>query len=271
VPVRGGDQMVFFNFRKDRPRQIVTALFRQEDDFEEFERPDFAPVAVTCLMEYDKWYGLPVAFEHDRPAITLAQLVSEAGLKQFHCAETEKAAHVTYFFNGGRGDAFAGEDRVIIPSPKVATYDLQPEMSAAAVADAVIEAIRSNKYALIAVNFANGDMVGHTAVREAIIKAVETLDHEVGRVLDTAVAADYSVILTADHGNCDEMVDPATGTPQTQHTVYPVPCMIIDQHCWQLSVGAGLSGVAPTVLHLLGLPKHPGMTADSLLLQPIRT
>jgi 2,3-bisphosphoglycerate-independent phosphoglycerate mutase len=268
VPMRGGDEVVFFNFRKDRPRQLVTALF--QDDIEHFDRGEFQPVRVTCMMEYDPWYGLPVAFDHDRPVVTLAQVLSDAGLRQLHCAETEKAAHVTYFFNGGKGEQFPGEDRVIIPSPKVATYDLKPQMSAPEVADAVVSAIESGDYAFILVNFANGDMVGHTAVREAVIDAVETLDHEVGRVLDAAEAAGYSVILSSDHGNCDELVDPATGEPQTQHSVYPVPCLIMDSSGWRLRTGAGIAAIAPTVLHLMGLGKPAGMTAQSVLLQPVK-
>ena len=268
VPLLPGDEAVFFNFRKDRPRQMAEALFRPH--FEHFDRGGFEPVRITCMMEYDPTYGLPVAFEHDRPKITLAEILSQAGLRQMHCAETEKAAHVTYFFNGGEGEPHPGEDRVVIPSPKVATYDLQPEMSAREVADTVIQAIGTGVYAFIVVNFANGDMVGHTAVREAILKAVETLDREVGRVIETGIAAGYSVILTADHGNCDEMVDPVTGTPQTQHSVYPVPCLIADSTPWRLRTGGGISGIAPTVLQLLGLPKPAAMTAESLLLQPVR-
>ena len=262
------DPVIFFNFRKDRPRQIISALFRRE--FDQFDRDDFEPVSVTCMTEYDEWFHLPYAFEHDKPAMTLAKMLSKANLKQFHCAETEKYAHVTFFFNGGRGDPYPGEDRVIVPSPKVATYDLKPEMSAPQVADAVIEALNSDKYAFLVVNFANGDMVGHTAVPEAIIAAVETLDREVGRLLEAAVARDYSVLLTADHGNCDEMIDPATGAPHTQHTLYPVPCLVVDEVPWRLRIGAGLASVAPTVLHLMGLPKHPNMSADSVLLAPAR-
>ncbi len=267
--VQADDSFLFFNFRKDRPRQLVSALFKN-NHFDGFERGDFQPVPVSCMTQYDEWYPLPYAFEHDKPEITLAQVLSEANLKQFHCAETEKYAHVTFFFNGGQGDEFPGEDRVIIPSPKVATYDLKPEMSAPEVAQATIDALRSKKYAFLVVNFANGDMVGHTAVPEAIIKAVETLDFEVGRLLDAAVAEDYSVLLTADHGNCDEMRDPAMGTPQTQHSVYPVPCLIVDEVPWRLAIGAGLGNVSPTVLHLMGLTKPPAMTADSILLAPIR-
>lgn len=267
-PIQEDDVVIFFNFRKDRPRQIVSALYKT--DFDSFDRDGFESAQVYCLMEYDPWFGLPYAFEHDKPNTTLAHTISKAGLHQLHCAETEKAAHVTYFFNGGQSHAHAGEDQVIIPSPKVATYDLKPEMSAHEVADTVVEAIQSEHYAFIVVNFANGDMVGHTAVREACIRAVETLDQEVARVLDAAVAADYSAVLTADHGNCEEMIDPATGEPQTQHTVYPVPCLIVDNTAWRLATGGGLSNIAPTVLQLMGLSKPAEMPAHSLLLQPVR-
>lgn len=262
-----GDSVVFFNFRKDRPRQITAALTKKE--FIEFPRGEFTPVVVTCMNQYDQWFNLPYAFERERPQITLAEIISRAGLKQFHCAETEKYPHVTYFFNGGRGEAYPGEERVIVDSPKVTTYDLAPEMNAAAVASAVISALTSKQFAFLVVNFANGDMVGHTAVRDAVITSVETLDHEVGRVLDTAVALGYSVVLTADHGNCEELIDPVTREPHTQHTVYPVPCMVIDQTPWQLSIGAGLSSVAPTVLQLMGLQQPEVMLGHSLLLRPI--
>lgn len=265
--IQAEDQAVFFNFRKDRPRQLLAALAM--DDFDGFERLDFDPIDITCMTEYDKWFGLPYAYEHDRPHVTLGEVISHAGIGQLHCAETEKSAHVTYFFNGGRGDPYPGEERVIIDSPKVATYDLQPEMSAAAVADAVIDAIKSERYGFIVVNFANGDMVGHTAVRDAVIKTVEVLDLEVGKVLAYARQQGWSVILTADHGNCEEMVDPVTGQPHTQHTVYPVPCLIIDECAWQLSIGAGLCGIAPTVLQLMGLKQPDVMPSQSLLLKPM--
>ncbi len=265
-PLSGEEAFISFNFRKDRPRQLVAAL--SDPAFKGFDRGAKPPqISVTCMMRYDRASPLPFAFHHEAPAITLSQLISEAGLKQLHCAETEKFAHVTYFFNCAHSELRAGEEHILIPSPKVATYDLKPEMSAPEVAAKVVEAIESGTFAFILVNFANGDMVGHTAVREAVIKAVETLDLEVGRVLDAAVAHGYSVILTADHGNCEEMVDPTTGTPHTQHTTYPVPCLIIDQQDWQLSTSGGLSNIAPTVLQLLGLPKPAGMTANSLLLQ----
>ncbi len=261
------DNLIFFNFRKDRTRQITSSLFKV--DFSEFDRADFTPITVTCMTEYDQWYGLPFAFKQDRPELSLASYISRLGLKQFHCAETEKYAHVTFFFNGGQGEEFSNEDRKIVPSPKVETYDLCPEMSAKEVADETITAIESNQYAFIVVNFANGDMVGHTAVKPAIIKAIETLDSEVGRLLDAAVNQQYSIVLTADHGNCDETIDPVSGQPHTQHTLYPVPCLVVDKMAWQMATGKGLSNIAPTVLQLMGLEKPAAMTATSLLLKPI--
>ena len=255
--------MVFFNFRNDRPRQLTKALGVTE--FDGFDRGDYHPVLVTTMTEYDSAYPCPVAFAPEQPEITLGQILADAGLAQFHCAETEKYAHVTFFFNGGREAPFDGEQRVMVPSPKVATYDLKPEMSAREVADELIAALRSGDYPFIVANFANGDMVGHTAVREAVIQAVETLD----RVLDVAIEQDYSVLLTADHGNCDEMIDPVSGQPHTQHTTYPVPCLIIDQVPWRLATGLGLSSVAPTVLQLMGLEQPAGMTGRSVLLEPV--
>jgi len=197
----------------------------------------------------------------------LGSIVSQAGYRQFHCAETEKYPHVTFFFNGGREHKFPGEDRKMIPSPDVSTYDLKPEMNAKDVADAMIDALKSKEYGFLVVNFANGDMVGHTAVRDAVIKAVETLDQEVGRVLDVAVEEGYSVILTADHGNCDEMVDPITGEPHTQHTIYPVPCLIIDEVPWRLATGGNLSAIAPTLLQLMGIEQPKKMKGKTLLLE----
>ncbi len=261
------ENLIFFNFRNDRPRQLTEALSKPE--FNSFERNSNVVITVTCLTVYSKRFRLPVAFESERPGSTLGQIVSQHGLNQFHCAETEKYAHVTFFFNGGRETPYAGEERVMVPSPKVKTYDLAPEMSAAGVTDACIEAVNSGQYALLVVNFANGDMVGHTAVADAIVRALEAMDHEVGRLLDAAVATGYSVVLTSDHGNCDEMVDASTGEPHTQHTVYPVPCLVIDKEQWRLSIGAGLSSVTPTVLELMGLEKDNAMTGESLLHQPL--
>ena len=259
------DPAVFFNFRKDRPRQLVAALGAQ--DFTGFDRGDAALARITCMMPYDRSLELPFAFTPEQPEATLGQVVSTLGLAQFHCAETEKYAHVTYFFNGGRNVPYSGETQLLIPSPKVATYDLNPAMSACEIADAVIAAISQGRHALMVVNFANGDMVGHTAIPDAVIHAVETLDREVGRLLDAASNAGYSVVLTADHCNCEEIVDPFTGEPHTQHTTYPVPCLVMDQDNWQLSCGGGLANVAPTVLHLMGIAVPAAMSAASLLLK----
>ncbi len=262
--IQSGDNVIFFNFRNDRSRQLTAVL--SQDQFDDFDTGNFRGAAVTCLTEYDPEFLLPIGYAPERPQATVASVVSRAGFKQMHCAETEKYAHVTYFFNGGKKKPFAGEDHVMVPSPDVSTYDLKPEMSAAGVADKIIEALESGEYGFIMVNFANGDMVGHTAVRDAVIAAVEALDREVGRVLDAAEKTGFSVLLTADHGNCDEMVDPVTQEPHTQHTLYPVPCMVIDEANWYLRPGADLSAVAPTVLQLMGLQQPPSMTGKSLLL-----
>ena len=263
-PIEDGDPMIFFNFRKDRPRQLAAALGAA--DFDGFDRGTAPRPEITCMMPYDRNQPFAFAFEPESPATTLGAQISDHGLRQFHCAETEKYAHVTYFFNGGRATPYPGEEQVLVPSPRVATYDLQPAMSARQVADQVIQNLRSRRYALLVVNFANGDMVGHTARRDAVLEAVETLDREAGRVLDAAWETGYSTLLTADHGNCEEMIDPFTGEPHTQHTTYPVPCLVVDQGNWRLSSGGGLANVAPTILQLMGLPHPAAMRAESLLL-----
>ena len=261
-----GDEVIFFNYRKDRPRQLVAAL--ASPLFEGFDRGENAMVNMTCMMPYANSFDFRYAFEPHRPQTTLGGEISRAGLTQFHCAETEKFSHVTHFFNGGRDEPYPGEVRKLIPSPKVATYDQKPEMSAGQIADVVTAELEKKEHAFIVVNFANGDMVGHTAIRDAVIEAVEALDREVGRVLDAAVKAGYSVVLTADHGNCEEMVDPATGKPQTQHTTYPVPCLVIDKQNWKLSSSGELCNIAPTVLQLMGLAV-PVTMKSSLLLKPL--
>jgi len=265
--IQADDSLIFFNFRNDRPRQLAEALGMEE--FDQFDRGDYSPIVVTCLTEYDKKLLAPVAFPPERPSTNLAHAISLSGYRQLHCSETEKYAHVTFFLNGGRETPYAGEDRIMVNSPIVHTYDECPEMSAKEVADEIINAVKKQKHSFIVVNFANGDMVGHSAIPDAIIKAVETLDTEVGRVLDAAVENDYSVIVTADHGNCDEYIDPFTGEPSTQHTVYPVPCLIVDKSFWRLRTSGGLSNLAPTVLHLMGLPKPKGITCKSLLLEEL--
>ncbi len=268
TPVQGGDELIFFNFRNDRAKQLSAAFASEK--FDHFDRGNnFSPITVTCMTYYDAKLASPVAFSPIHPEVTLSSLVSEAGYQQLHCAETEKFPHVTFFFNGGREQCFVGEDRNLIDSPKVATYDLQPEMSAPQVADTMIEALKSHRYEFLLVNFANGDMVGHTAVRDAIIEAVEVLDREVGRVLDVATESGYSIVLTADHGNCDEMVDPVSGEPHTRHSQHPVPCLVIDKQVQTLASGGNLSAIAPTVLQLMGIPKPPVMTGESLILDKL--
>ena len=266
-PLLADDALIFFNFRKDRPRELTAALGLK--DFNEFDRGDYTPIPVTCMTRYDKWLEMPVAFPLVHPTTSLAKVISEAGYKQLHCAETEKYAHVTFFLNGGYETPYENEERIMVDSPKVHTYDECPEMSAQEVADNVINALNKGEHDFIVVNFANGDMVGHTAVPEAVIKAVETLDKEVGRVLDAAVANNYSVILSADHGNCDEYIDPYTGEPNTQHTVYPVPCLVIDKNYWRLGSNEGLSNIAATVLQLMGIDKPEAMDRDSILLEAL--
>ena len=259
-----GDQVVFFNFRNDRPRELSSALMNP--DFSEFERGDFEPVVLTTMTRYHDSFNCAVAFEKDKAEATLGKALESAGVAQFHSAETEKYPHVTFFFNGGEEKPYEGEERALIASPKVETYDLQPEMSAYEVRDAVSAAIQSGKYGFIVVNLANGDMVGHTGVREAVVKAVEVVDEIVGELVETAAANDFSVIVTADHGNADMLIDPVTGAPHTQHTLFPVACMVQDKVAWHLATGAGLSAIAPTLLQLMGIAKPKGMSGESLLL-----
>ena len=262
------DSVISFNFRKDRPQQIVAALGKP--DFIGFDRGNAPLPDVTCMMEYNRNDNFPYLFKPDRPQTTLGQVISTMGIAQFHCAETEKYPHVTYFFNGGRAEPYTGETQLLIPSPSVATYDLKPQMSAHEVADGTIKAMSSGRYGFMVVNFANGDMVGHTAKRHAILAAVETLDEEVGRLLASAEKMGYSVLLTADHGNCEEMIDPFTGGPHTQHTTYPVPCVVLDKENWKLSCNGGLVNVAPTILQLMGIPIPQSMSAGSLLLKSFK-
>lgn len=259
------EPVLFFNFRSDRARQLAAAFGLPE--FGEFDRGPIGERRVICMTEYDARFPFPVLFSPQIPKHILAEAISEADLRQFHCAETEKYPHVTYFFNGGREEPYPGEDREIVPSPTVATYDLKPEMSAPRVAERLIHAIEGGDYAFILVNFANGDMVGHTAMPHAIIKAVEVLDLQGHRVIQAALRKGFRVMLTADHGNCDEMVDPVTGEPHTQHTVYPVPFLLLGEPKARLGIGRGLADVAPTVLDLLGLPQSPEMTGSSLILK----
>jgi len=261
--IQSYDQVIFFNFRNDRARQLTYTLAGKE--FKPFDRGEFKAIALSCLTEYDPLLPLPVAFPPEYADVTLAEIISKNNIRQLHCAETEKYAHVTFFFNGGRETPYPGEERQMIPSPIVATYDLAPEMSASDVSNEVIDAIKSERYGFIVVNYANGDMVGHTAIREAILRAVNVLDTEVHKLISFAAEQGFCVLLTADHGNCDEMVDPVTGQPQTQHTTYPVPFAIIGGEDYELSDDGGLSNIAPTVLEIMGLNQPEKMRASSLI------
>ncbi|MDH5216144.1 MAG: 2,3-bisphosphoglycerate-independent phosphoglycerate mutase [Gammaproteobacteria bacterium] len=249
--IQAGDCVVFFNFRNDRARQLSYVLAGKE--FLPFDRGEFDPIDLTCLTEYDPDLGCPTVFPPLFAEVTLAEVIANNGIHQFHCAETEKYAHVTFFLNGGREHPFPGEDREMIPSPMVETYDLAPQMSAKELADTLVNKLSKNNYGFIVCNFANGDMVGHTAKSDAVIKAVETLDKEVPRVIEAAISNGYSVLLTADHGNCELMVDPETGQPHTQHTHFPVPCVVIDDEITKLIPRGGLSQIAATILELMGL------------------
>jgi 2,3-bisphosphoglycerate-independent phosphoglycerate mutase len=265
--VRQADAALHFNFRPDRARELTRALAIA--DFDAFPRGSGAPLAgrYACMTTYDGSFGLPIAFPKDSYPNIFPEVIARNGLTQFRCAETEKYAHVTYFFNGGREAPFEGEDRKMLPSPKdVATYDLKPEMSAAAVAQTVTEAIRGGKYDFILVNFANPDMVGHTGVLDAAIHAVEAVDAGVGQIVEAARAAGGAVLITADHGNCELMKDPATGKPHTAHTLNPVPLIYVNdaEASAHLRAGGRICDVAPTMLQLLGLPQPAEMTGVSL-------
>lgn len=262
--IEDGDCIIFFNFRPDRAREITHAFV--DPDFREFKRANIK-VNFVCMTQYDATISAPVAFAAEDRDDTLGEIISQAGLKQLRIAETEKYAHVTYFFNGGKEKPNPAEDRVLIPSPKVATYDLQPEMSAYQVTDAVVERIRSGNHSLIILNFANPDMVGHTGIFGAAVKAVETVDACVGRVVDEVLAQRGAVLLIADHGNAEKMIDLATGQPHTAHTTNPVPFVLIldDGLEYRLREGGILADVAPTILELMGIPVPKAMTGKSLI------
>ena len=265
--IRDGDGLLVANFRADRAREILDAYL--EPGFDGFDRPRIPALSAALgMVEYSD--SLAKKMDTLFPPMTLTdalgEVVADAGLKQLRIAETEKYPHVTFFLNGGREVPFDGEDRILIPSPKVATYDLQPEMSADQVTEALCDAIRSRSYDLIVVNFANPDMVGHTGSLEAAIKAVETVDRSVGAVTDALGEVGGCMLLTADHGNCELMLDPETGGPHTAHTTNPVPVVLVGAPKGVESLRHGrLADVAPTLLSLLGVGVPPAMTGTSLL------
>jgi len=265
-----GDAMICFNYRADRVRQLTNALTgadptRYSGALERRSAPKLA--SFVCLTEYDANFDLPIAFPTEVPRHGLGEIIANAGLEQLRVAETEKYAHVTFFFNGGLEDPFPGEDRVLILSPRdVATYDEKPEMSAEKVTAEAVRRIAENDYAFVLINYANPDMVGHTGVLDAAIKAVEVVDAALGRLADAVLAKGGSLLVTADHGNCETMLDPASGGPHTAHTTNPVPIFWVGR----AAIGrrlrdGGLADVAPTVLDLMGLPQPEEMTGHSLI------
>jgi len=261
--ISDGDSIIFFNFRPDRAREITRAIV--DKDFKEFETKNMN-VYFVCMTPYDETMpNVSVAYKKEELVNTYGEYISKHGLKQLRIAETEKYAHVTFFFNGGREEQFEGEDRILVPSPKVATYDLQPEMSAYEVTDKVVEAIKSEKYDSIILNYANPDMVGHTGSLEAAIKALEAIDECVKRVVDAINSVNGALLITADHGNCEQMIDYATGEPHTAHTTNPVPLTIIGLPANKKLKEGKLCDLAPTMLDILGLEKPQEMTGESLI------
>lgn len=258
-----GDALVFFNFRPDRAREITRAFV--DPAFDGFVRPGAPDVRFVCLTEYDPTIPAPVAFSKDLPCCVLADVIAEAGLRQLHIAETEKYAHVTFFFNGGAEPPKSGEERVLVPSPKVATYDLQPEMSAPEVTRRLVEAIGENRADFYVVNYANCDMVGHTGVLEAARAAVEAVDAGVGAVVQAVRERHGSVLVTADHGNAESMVDATNGGAFTAHTLNPVPFICIADSVTALREGGILADIAPTVCDLLGIQTPGEWTGRTLV------
>jgi len=259
-----GDVAIFCNFRSDRAREITRTL--TDPSFDGFPRRRFPNLAdVVCLTKYDETFNLPVAYPPVRLTHILGEVVSGQGLRQLRIAETEKYAHVTFFFNGGEEQPYSLEDRVLIPSPRdVATYDLKPEMSAREVTDELVKRIRSQQYSFILANYANPDMVGHTGILEAAVKAVEVIDECLGRILKAAQEAGAIVMITADHGNLEVMMDQTTGQPHTAHTTDPVPFILVGDKTG-LRDGGCLADVAPTVLRYLGIQQPAEMTGKCLI------
>jgi len=260
--MRDGDGVLFFNYRSDRMRQIVTAL--AIPGFDEFDLGHRPALSCVTMTQYDQTFQLPQAFPPFSLARILAEVLADQGRSQFRTAETEKYPHVTYFFNGGYEPPYRGEERCLIPSQRVATYDLAPEMSAAGITDALCRTIESGHHDFILCNYANADMVGHTGVLPAVIKAVETVDACLGRALASAERAGSSVLITADHGNCEMMIDPVTGGVHTAHTTNPVPFVAVRAGAAALRGGGSLRDVAPTVLRLLDITPPSEMTGRDL-------
>lgn len=262
--IKEGDVVIFFNYRNDRAKELTIVL--SQKDVPEQEMKVIPNIQYYCMTPYDASFsGVHILFPKENVRNTLAEYLSNKGLKQLHTAETEKYAHVTFFLNGGQEEPFPGEVRVCIPSPKVATYDLKPEMSAFEVKDKLVEAIKTKEYDFIVVNFANGDMVGHTGVYSAIEKAVKAMDQVVKEVTDATLVADYATIIIADHGNCDNAIN-ADGTPNTAHSLNPVPFVYVANDAKGAKLENGvLADVAPSILALMGLEQPTEMTGKNLI------
>jgi 2,3-bisphosphoglycerate-independent phosphoglycerate mutase len=264
--IEAGDSVIFFNFRADRARQMTRAL--TEPDFDSFQRPEGAlPGTMVCFMKYDDSFELPVAFPKVTPTEVLGELLAASGIRQVRCAETEKYAHVTLFFNGGREQPFDGEDRILVPSPKVATYDLQPEMSAPEVAERAVGALQTDQPMVLVLNFANADMVGHTGDYRAALAACRAVDESVGRVVRALFERGGHAIIAADHGNAETMVNPSTGEPHTAHTLNPVRAILAGETFRDRAVRdrGTLADFSPTLLEVLDIPQPSAMTGRSLL------
>jgi len=262
APLRSGDAVLCFNYRSDRMRQIVRAL--AVEGFDGFPVPERPALELVTMTQYDATFPFPQAFPPFSLARILAECLSDVGRTQFRTAETEKYPHVTYFFNGGREPPYPGEERLLVPSPRVATYDLAPEMSADGITDALVGALTGREHDFFLCNFANADMVGHTGVAPAIIRAVETVDRCLGRIVASCESSGTRLLVTADHGNCEMMVDPETGGPHTAHTSNPVPFVALNTPFRALRDGGALCDVAPTILNLLDLEQPAEMTGRAL-------
>ncbi|MBR7053565.1 MAG: phosphoglycerate mutase (2,3-diphosphoglycerate-independent), partial [Prevotella sp.] len=259
-----GDVVIFINFRNDRAKELTTVL--TQEDMPEAGMHTIPGLQYYCMTPYDaNFKGVNILFPKENVEDTLGEYLSKLGKKQLHTAETEKYAHVTFFFNGGREAPYENEDRILVPSPKVATYDLKPEMSAYEVKDKLVEAIKTEQYDFIVVNFANGDMVGHTGVYNAIAKAVWAVDHCVEAVVEAAKAADYEVLIIADHGNADNAIN-EDGTPNTAHSLNPVPFIYVTNNNSAKVKDGRLADVAPSILHIMGLEQPADMTGECLII-----
>ncbi len=263
--INEGDAFIFFNFRPDRARQLARVFL--DPEFDGFARGQYPKVDFVCMRQYDSKLKAKIAYVDDDVNKTFGEVVSKAGLTQLRTAETEKYAHVTFFFNGGVEAQFEGEDRILVPSPKVATYDLQPEMSAYELTDKVLEALNKDLYDVVIMNYANPDMVGHTGVVEAAKKAVAVVDECLGKIADKILEKNGSLLVTADHGNVDLMVDPVTGVPFTQHTTNQVPLLLVSNEYKgvELKENGKLADLAPTMLDILGIEKPVEMDGESLI------